>query len=356
MIQPDRTIAAAAVKLSVQSFPSPDWDPFVDSIPGRSVYFRSGWTALANEVFGHDVFFIEARGESDELAGVLPLVRQRGLLGNFATSIPFFNYGGVLAASPEVASILMDRAKQLAFDLGCSYLELRDVEVRDPSWRVRKDKVSMVLDLPATVDELSKRLGSKLRSQIKRADRESVSVRSGGLELVADFYSVFAHNMRDLGTPVYPRRFFEAVIRRFADDVCLLVVDRAGKSAAAAFLVLEGGRAEIPWAACLAQAKPLGINMKLYWEALRLAIQRGCTSFDFGRSTVDSGTYRFKQQWGARPVQLYWHRWERNPSTAAPDDAGEHGRLMSYAVAIWQRLPLPVANVLGPLVSPSLPW
>src|SRR5690606_22713879 len=114
-------------------------------------------------------------------------------------------------------------------------------------------------------------------------------------------------------------------------------------------------RAEIPWAACLAEAKPLGMNMKLYWEVLRLSVSRGCTSFDFGRSTVDSGTYRFKKQWGAEPVQLHWHRWARNARPEA-GDGGAGGRAMRIATSLWRRLPLPLANTLGPLVAPSLPW
>lgn len=344
------------IRVSVHPVPSADWDAFVDAIWDRPIYFRSGWALLAREVFGHQVFFIEARDESGTLVGVLPLVRQRGLLGNFAISLPFVNYGGVLAKSTEVGLALMQQARQLAYDLKCSYLELRDIEHRDPSWSVRLDKVAMLLDLPDSIEELSKRLGSKLRSQIRRAEREAVEVRHGGLDLVPDFYSVFAENMRDLGTPVYPRRFFEAIVRRFPEHSHLLVVDHRGSPAAAAFMVIERKRAEIPWAACLSRAKPLAINMKLYWEALRSAIECHCTSFDFGRSTVNSGTFRFKQQWGAQPRQLYWQRWERKPGKADSREKIGHSWLMTFASALWQRLPLSVANSLGPLVSPSLPW
>ncbi|MES1263377.1 MAG: FemAB-like protein, partial [Peristeroidobacter soli] len=121
--------------------------------------------------------------------------------------------------------------------------------------------------------------------------------------------------------------------------------------------------AEIPWASCRADAKPLGMNMKLYWEVLSLAIERGCTSFDFGRSTVDSGTFKFKKQWGAQPLPLHWHRWERRPApaTVAPDSPDSaagmgRGRIMRSATAVWQKLPLSVANTIGPWVSPGLPW
>lgn len=347
--------AVSLPTLTVSAAPSPQWDEFVRSRKGNA-YLLSGWTRLAHEVFGHRALFVEARHADGTLAGVLPVVQQKSLLGNFMTSIPFFNYGGALADTREARFALMQRAREIARDAGCSYLELRDTDPSSDGWSARTDKVTMILQLPPTKDALAKALGSKLRSQIKRADRENVAVRTGGRELLDDFYGVFAENMRDLGTPVYPKRFFAGILDRFAEHTKLVVIDRQGVASAAAFLVIDGERAEIPWASCRAQGKPLGLNMKLYWEVLCCVIELGCTSFDFGRSTLDSGTYKFKKQWGAEPQQLYWHRWERSRATSTGQAGPREEGLMRYAVAIWQRLPLPVANFVGPFVSPNLPW
>jgi serine/alanine adding enzyme len=338
--------------------PGAGWDEFVRASPAASIYHHAGWAQLAQDVFGHPAYFIEARASSGELVGVLPLVRQKSLVfGASLTSLPFFNYGGPLAAAPEISRELMEQARALAQEQGCRYLELRDTEQRPGNWRLRTDKVTLVLDLPADFAALSKQLGSKLRSQVKRADRENPSVRVGGKELLADFYDIFCRTMRDLGTPVYPMRFFAAILDRFPQECTVVVVDRAGRPAAAAFLIMANGRAEIPWAGCRDDAKPAGFNMRLYWEVLQVVLSRGCKQFDFGRSTADSGTYRFKMQWGAKPQQLYWYRWERGeaPSDSEPAPASE-GRLMHYATEVWKRLPLGVANALGPMVSPSLPW
>ena len=347
---------------AVQTLPQPsaDWDVFVRSRPAASVYLLSGWAVLIREVFGHEAYFIEARDAGGALVGVLPVVLQKSLLfGGFLTSLPFFNYGGALADSTEVVQRLMEQARSLAQRLRCSYLELRDVEQRSGDWSVRTDKATLILDLPPDVAALSKQLGAKLRSQVKRADRESPSVRVGGAELLADFYDVFCRTMRDLGTPVYPRRFLARILERFPQNCRIVIIDRAGQPAAGAFLIIDGARAEIPWAACREDAKPAGFNMRLYWEVLTAVIGSGCRQFDFGRSTIDSGTYRFKRQWGAQPVQLHWHRWERSPPSSAephtPRPASE-GRVMRYATAVWKRLPLGMANTLGPWVSPSLPW
>ncbi len=307
------------------------------------------------EVFGHEACFIEARDRHGSLTGVLPLIRQKHfLLGNFATSIPFFNYGGALVDSEATAAGLMQYAVDVARNWGCSHVEFRDNRTRTGNWSVRTDKVSMILALPSSFEVLSRQLGAKLRSQVKRADREGASTRVGGLELLDAFYDVFCRNMRDLGTPVYPRGFFEALLRRFPEQTLIVCLNRGEQPAAAAFLVLDGTRAEVPWASCRNEMKPLGFNMKLYSELLSTVIARGCTVFDFGRSTVNSGTYRFKEQWGAKPVQLYWHRWERDPRVSlAPEGSTGFMRRMP---ALWSRLPLPVTRFLGPFISPSLPW
>jgi FemAB-related protein (PEP-CTERM system-associated) len=349
-------IAQSRCRVDVLEAPGSDWDPFVRGLPDSSIYHLSGWTEIAREVFGHRALFVEARDSSGSLTGVLPMIRQRSwLLGNFATSLAFFNYGGALAADPAVAQQLMIRAAEEAKALGCRYLEFRDVQPRAGEWTRRTDKVTLRLQLPATIEALSKRLGSKLRSQVKRAEREGVQCRTGTMALLDDFYAVFAENMRDLGTPVYPKRFFEAILRRFDQHCQLVIIESQGEPWAAAFLVYWRGCAEVPWASCRAKAKPLGANMRLYWELLSLAIGRGSTSFDFGRSTVDSGTDRFKRQWGAEPMPLYWYRWEPHGNGGTTSGDGP-GKAMQLATTIWQRLPLTIANTLGPFISGALPW
>ena len=349
--------ASSEYRLSVEEAAGEDWDPFVRQTAGASLYHLSGWTELAREVFGHRTLFVKARDASGTLAGVLPVIQQKSrLLGNFATSLAFYNYGGALTADPELAGPLMLRAAGAAQALGCRYLEFRDSQPRAGEWAERKDKITLQLPLPQSFEALTKRLGAKLRSQVKRAEREGVQCRTGGRELVEDFYGVFAENMRDLGTPVYPKRFFEAILERFEPYCRLVVIDWHGEPSAAAFLTFWQGRAEVPWASCRAKAKPLGLNMKLYWELLSQAVSRGCSLFDFGRSSIDSGTYRFKRQWGAEPVPMYWYRWERQPSGPKSVHGADRGKAMALATALWQRLPLGIANTLGPLISGALPW
>lgn len=289
---------------------------------------------------------------SGALAGVLPLVEQRGFIGGRRlVSLPYVNYGGPLGDSPESEQALIRQSVELAGRCGIAELELRDTAAR-PLFPSRTDKATVELALPESGAALGKALGSKLRSQIRRADREAPEVVSGGVDLLDEFYAIFAATMRDLGTPVYPRGFFRVMLERCASDCDLLVVRLRGKAAAAALLTHFRGRTEIPWAASLRELRSTSVNMRLYWECLVHAIGRGSKVFDFGRSTVDSGTYQFKLQWGGEPRRLHWIY---PLASAEPAPAGS-GRMMQRARSLWSRLPLPVANALGPLISPGLPW
>jgi serine/alanine adding enzyme len=342
------------IQVKVADMAPAGWDEYVRAHPQASAYHLADAVGIGRRVFGLRTCFLSAHAADGRLVGVLPLVEQSGVLGGRTlVSLPFFSYGGILCDENSASVALGQAAAQLARERRAKHLELRQAhESPELSWSTRLDKISMLLQLPSTVEELSRKLGSKLRSQIKRADRESPEVRVGGRELLGDFYPVFCSVMRDLGTPVYPRSMFEAVIDALQSHVSLVVVYMQGTPVAGAFLVQWRNGMEIPWAASLGRVRASSINMRLYWEALQLAIARGCQVFDFGRCTQDSNTYRFKHQWGAQPLQLYWHC---PPGQAAEQGSKTRGQL-ELAVKAWSKLPLPVANWLGPHVTARLPW
>jgi len=337
--------------VSISNTPPAGWDDYVRSHAGASIYHESRWTLLPARLFGYQPSFLSARDPAGTLTGILPLVRQRGGLGSFLVSLPYFNYAGTLANDPATRTALITAAFALGNELGVKYVQLREEQPADvPGLREKSDKLAMRLALPATTEEYGRVLGSKLRSQIRRAERETVSTRIGGAELLDDFFAVFCSVMRDLGTPVYPRRFFDAVFEAAEGRATLVIVDLAGVPSAAGFLLTYRDSVEIPWAGTVAAAKPKSLNMKLYWDVLAHCIQCGHKVFDFGRSTVGSGTHKFKEQWGAKPVQLHWLENHARPATAGP------GRTVELATRLWQRLPLRAANWLGPMISPGLPW
>jgi FemAB-related protein (PEP-CTERM system-associated) len=326
------------------------WDAFVDAHPRATLYHSSRWIRFAAEAFGFEPAWITA---GDPLAGVLPLIRQTSrLFGDRWVSLPFFNYGGPLGRDEAVELRLFDGAVALAQQDGIKRLEIRDRQPRG-AWMTRQDKVGAVLALPDTTEALAAALGSKLRSQIRRADRVSPEVMAGGAERVDEFYAVFAETMRDLGTPVYPRRFFAEMFRHVGTDCHVVTLRVAGTAAAAAILTRHRDVTEVPWAASRSRYRAEAINMRLYWECLCHAIRTGSRHFDFGRSTRDGGTHRFKLQWGAVTVPLYWHY----PLIAADQErAAAPGRDFAVARRIWRALPVSLATQLGGRISAGLPW
>lgn len=328
------------------------WDAFVELQEDGSAYHLSGLRNVIEDSFGHESIYLIAMYDQ-AVVGVLPLVRLKSrLFGDFMVSQPYFNYGGVLALTAGVAGRLLSEAQKLAQERGCSHIEYRDSSaVQDLP--VRTDKVAMWLDLPSTEKELWQQIGTKVRAQIKRSGRFGLTADVGGLELLDDFYQVFAENMRDLGTPVYGKEFFRNLLSSGLAEQLLVVVRHQGKPVSAAYLIAYKQRMEVPWASTLRSANRYDANMFLYWELLRQACSRSCTTFDFGRSTLDAATYRFKKQWGAQPRQLYWHYWLRDggdPPKINPDNPK-----YKLVIAVWQRMPVWLTRMVGPGIVKFLP-
>jgi len=328
------------------------WDGFVDRHAASSHYHAYAWRGFFREYFRKETYYLGA-WESTTLVGLLPLVRQKSVFfGDYLVSLPFLNYAGILADADESAMALIGECASLAGKLGVSHAELREARSR-PGLVAREDKVAMRLLLPESAEGLGKMIGSKLRSQIRRPSKEGATVRRGHLECLDDFYLVFARNMRDLGTPVYAKRMFSEVLQRFPDETEIVLVDLDGVTIAAGFLVHGRSCTEVPWASADRRFNKISANMLLYWEMLCAAIDRGAEVFDFGRSTVDSGPHRFKRQWGATEYPLTWNYWLREGEVMpnlSPDNP-----VYERAIRAWKKLPLPIANVLGPRLARNLP-
>src|SRR5262249_12227691 len=147
--------------------------------------------------------------------------------------------------------------------------------------------------------------------QVKKGRKHNLSVVWGNVDILDDFYAVFSRNMRDLGTPVYSRRLFASALEEFPDRAELCVV-RDGQQPLAAALLLHGwGVTEVPSASSLRTHNNTCANMLMYYHLLARAVERGQDVFDFGRSTPQGGTYRFKEQWGARPAGSEWQSYLR---------------------------------------------
>jgi len=321
------------------------WDAFVGGNPHATGYHLWAWRGVFIRAFGHDPIYLIAR-RSGRVVGVLPLVFINSVVfGRTLTSLPFLNYGGVVARSDAVAQQLIDHAAEMARARRCRHVELRHVGRRFPQLPFRQHKVAMLLRLePGLWD----RLDRKVRNQIRKAQKSGLTVDHGGGELRADFYGVFARNMRDLGTPVYSPRLFDEVLGAFPDRARVHVVRLNGRPVAAGLTYRSGATVEVPWASSLREYNQLCPNHLLYWSVIETAMARGCEVLDFGRSTPGEGTFKFKEQWGALPVALHWE-YQLFEGTALPNVSPTNAKYR-LAIEMWKRLPLPLATRLGPRI------
>lgn len=328
------------------------WNHYVESNPAASLYHRAEWQQLIHDVFGHECYFFYASSKQQVL-GVLPLVRLNSkLFGDFMVSMPYFNSGGAIANNLSIEQQLMQAANDLAKKIGTDHIEYRD-DISRPTLPARTEKVNMILSLPLTEDELWNNFSSKLRSQIRRAQREDTTINIGGAEYLDSFYTVFARNMRDLGTPVYGKKFFSAILQRFPKHSNIVIVYLKNKPVAAAFLLSSNSNLEIPWASTIKQVNHLSLNMLLYWEILKFAIKNKHDYFDFGRSSKNSGTYHFKQQWGARPKQCYWHYWLKH--NGEPPSLNPNNPKYKLLISAWKKIPICITKYIGPNLVKNLP-
>ena len=328
------------------------WDEYVKNHPASNIYHLFDFKLIIEESFHHQAYYLAALDDAETIVGVLPIIHTKSqIFGSYMTSIPYFNYGGLLSDNLSVEQMLIKFAENLFHKQGASHLELRENSPREhmPS---KTDKVSLFLALPESSERLWSEIGTKVRAQIKKGQMNNFVFKIGKSELLDDFYSVFSTNMRDLGTPVYSKGFFAHMLSSQLDSTLVLQYHK-GQPVSCAFLLAYNGCLEIPWASTLRSANVLNANMVLYWNILAYACDQGYCHFDFGRSSKDATTFKFKRQWGAVPSQLHWHYVLAEGETLP--NLNPSNPKLKLLIACWKRLPLFISNILGPLLARSLP-
>ncbi len=342
------------IPLAVSTDVSEDeWTAYLEAHAETTAYHQWGWETVFRRAFRHRTDRLVAR-RSGRIVGVLPVVTMKSwLFGRFMVSLPWVNYGGVLASTVGAGRALVEEAGRLAAARGLRHVELRHRTPQFPHLPSRQHKVAMTLALESAEGEMWTALDRKVRNQVRKAEKSGLTVESGGAELVADFYKVFARNMRDLGTPVYTRRLFDEALAVFPHQARVFVVRLGAEPVAASVTIRHRDRMEVPWASSLREHNALAPNTLLYWTMIRHAIASGCRVFDFGRSSPGAGTYRFKEQWGAQPEPLAWE-YVLSPGAPLPDQ-GPTNPKFSLAIEAWKHLPLWLANRLGPSIVRAIP-
>lgn len=332
---------------------SAEWNSYVSDNSAATIYHRAEWKELVEKSYGLESHYLLARYPNNNIAGILPLIRLKSLLfGDYLVSLPYFMCAGAVADHPSIELKLMQAVSAYAAGEGIDHIEYRDA-ISHPDFPVRTDKVNMVLQLPDSPDKLWKRFTPKLRSQIRRPQRENPQISFGRLENLDDFYTVYARNMRDLGSPVHSKKLIRNILQSFPENSWIVVLHLDDKPVGGGLLLQHAGKIDIPLASTIRDFNPIGINMLMYWEILKFSISKGCTQFDFGRSSKDSGTYRFKQQWGAKPHQLYVHYWLKSGNEMP--SLNPSNPKYAAAINVWKHLPVSLTKWIGPPIVKALP-
>lgn len=330
-----------SASLRVRPFEAADgaaWDAYVRGREESHFGQLVAWKTVTERAYGVPARWWLAE-EAGRVRGVLPLFRRRGRAGTL-----FSAPGGLLADDDGVAAALLAPAREEVARERLAWLELRDQRRAWPGLETNDEHVTMVLDLAGDADTQWKAFDAKLRNQVRKGEKAGFE-RRWGRALVPEFHRVLLENMRDLGTPIRGEGYYRLALERLGEAADLLVLVRGGEPAGAMFTVAHRDTMTDPWASSLRRHFAHCPNQVLYWEALQRAIGRGLRHFDFGRSQWNSPTFRFKEQWGAKPQALHY-QYVLGTAGRVPTLEAQKGSF-DLAVTLWRRLPLPLARALG---------
>ena len=338
-LQPEDTVTAAR------------WDRFVMACSAASFFHRAGWQRVIGEVYGHRTHYLYAES-AGEIQGVLPLAHVDSFLfGNALVSLPFAVYGGVAASTPEAADRLEHEARSLAQRLGVEHLELRNVTQRHPDWPTQNLYVTFRKAILPEEEANLLAIPRKQRAMVRKGINNGLASeidRDAGR-----FFALYADNVHRHGTPAMPRRYFEALLREFGPDAEILTVVAPDGKPVSGVLSFYFRDEVLPYyAGDFEAARELAANDFKYWELMRRACARGLKTFDYGRSKQGTGSYAFKKNWGFEPQPLHYEYclYRRD---AIPQNNPANGKYR-LLIDAWRRLPLALANRLGPYIVRNL--
>lgn len=339
LLQPNDRAAAAV------------WDAFVLACPSATFFHRAGWQKLVGEVFKHDTYFFYAEVDG-RIEGVLPLAHVNSrLFGNSLASLPFAVYGGVASSHPAATAALEAEAQKLAVRLGVDHLEFRNVEPRHPEWPTQDLYVTFRKEIAATEEANMLAIPRKQRAMVRKG------IKNGLVSKIdADasrFFALYADNTHRHGTPAMPRRYFNALMTEFGSDCEVLTVEDAGGRPLSSVLSFYFRDEILPYyAGDDESARDLAANDFKYWELLRRSAARGLKVFDYGRSKHGTGSFAFKKNWGFEPKPLHYE-YCLYKSDGIPQNNPSNAKY-KLMIATWRRLPIGVANWLGPFIVRNL--
>ena len=310
---------------------------------------------MVGSAYGYDSHYLIAQDSRGHPIAAVPFIFVRSLsLRQRTASMPYMDYGGVChadsldsAARERADAEIIAHARELASKLRAKRLHIRSLTQMQPPFEISTEKVTQHLALSPTVEEQMRRLPSERRNRLKRIEKLGLGIEVGdptAPAALADFCATYSENMRDLGSPTHGRRFFSDLTSRFRDYLSLIRVRSSGRVVAAGLAMNFRGSMILPWSGATHRRVRCTGATRSTGQRYDSAIESGCHTFDFGRSTFGSGIYEFKRQWGPTPVQPYWSTLYLSPRASAP----RQRKSLQTISRLWRYMPLGVARTVGP--------
>lgn len=344
-------LAAQVTVAAVRDSDGAAWRAFVDACPESTFFHRFEWRQILEDVFGHKTHYLIAR-RGDAVAGILPLAQVRSrLFGNSLVSLPFAVYGGAAASDEEARHALHAHAAALAQDLGVSHLELRNRAAAEPDWPRQDLYVTFRREIQPDVEANLLAIPRKQRAMVRKSIQRGLISE---IDATADrFFELYADNMHRHGTPPFPKRYFETLLRVFGDAAeVMTVVSPQGKPVSTVLSFYFRDEVLPYYAGDRTDARELAANDFKYWELMRRACERGIKIFDYGRSKRGTGSFDFKKNWGFEPELLHYE-YRLFDRDTIPQNNPSNPRYQA-AIAVWRKLPRPVVNAIGPHIARHL--
>lgn len=327
------------------------WDEFVVACSEATFFHRAGWKTVIERAFGHGTsfFYAEVNGR---IEGVLPLAEVRSFLfGHSLVSLPFCVYGGIAASSDRARHALNDAACARAEQLKVDHLEYRLRASTQDDW-LQKDlyvtfRKAIDPDLERNLLAIPRKQRAMVRKGIKAGLKSEID------QDVERFFAAYSDSVHRLGTPVFSKRYFEILMQVFGSDCEVLTITRAEGSLVASVMSFYFRDEVLPYyGGGTSQAREVAGNDFMYWEVMRRACERGLRVFDYGRSKRGTGSFDFKKNWGFEPQQLHY-KYLLIKGKNVPDHNPLNPKYQMF-IKLWQRMPLRLANVVGPYIVKSL--
>ena len=326
------------------------WDAFVLACPEATFFHRAGWKSVIERAFGHKTWFYYAE-QDGKIVGVLSLAEIKSVLfGHSLSSLPFCVYGGVAADTEQARLALNSSAIALAKKLNVGHLEYRNIDAKNVDWLSKDLYVTFRKEIDPDEEKNMLAIPRKQRAMVRKGIKLGLeSELDHGTERFFHAYSTSVHR---LGTPVFSKKFFRLLKETFAEECEVMTIVKEGRTIASVMSFYFRDEVLPYYGGGTAEARDFAGNDFMYWELMRRACLRGYKVFDFGRSKLGTGAFDFKKNWGFEPTPLHYE-YMLHKSTAVPDNNPLNPKYQLF-IKMWQRMPIALANMIGPHIVKNL--